>query len=261
MDIGKTRERANDYSAGDIAGLRGHESESTAGRMNEIRHDSGYTGEVDVNGKTLKDVKREQAGLTSTGAQSTGLHALGALIEAGAEEGAAALIGSAIGVGAMLYEYAMLPVETQEQKDAVEGDNAKRAMYSQLELPDAFKEKLIGEVDGKHTEGSQSAATVIATKIHTDPKERAKFALVQLHCDNGMAAAREACSTGVDAQAYLAAHADVGAQYASDPAFRAGFDCVVWAKGQSDKSIYDGVLAQLRDRDVRYDAAHVAHRG
>jgi hypothetical protein len=74
-----------------------------------------------------------------------------------------------------------------------------------------------------------------------------------------MNAARAMCDAGLAKEAYLAAHPDVAKRCAEDPAFKAGFDGVVWAK-QRGPDTYDAVIKDLEARDVRYEQAHVAWR-
>jgi maltose-binding protein MalE len=81
---------------------------------------------------------------------------------------------------------------------------------------------------------------------------------MQLHCDQGMNAARAMYEAKQTPSEYLAAHPDVAQKYQRDPAFHHGFNGMVFAH---DNGQYAEVVMGLDARDARYDAHHVAWRG
>jgi hypothetical protein len=86
----------------------------------------------------------------------------------------------------------------------------------------------------------------------------ALMGVMQLHCDQGMGAARTMLETKQSASTFLRAHSDLAQRYADDPAFRAGFDGTVYAAAHGQ---YEQMMRALDSRDARYEAHHVAWRG
>ena len=83
--------------------------------------------------------------------------------------------------------------------------------------------------------------------------------VIQLHCDQGIAAARSMYGAGqTDFFAYLEAHPDVARRVAEDPAFKAGFEGALYAH---DHGQYDAMMKALDERDVRYTQHNIAFRG
>lgn len=80
------------------------------------------------------------------------------------------------------------------------------------------------------------------------------MALAQLHCDQGMSAARSM----VDAKQAMPPKA-IADRCAADPAFKAGFEAAVWASKKGPDAYHD-VIKGLESRDARYEQAHVAWR-
>lgn len=83
--------------------------------------------------------------------------------------------------------------------------------------------------------------------------------VVQLHCDQGISAARSMYAEGQkDVFAFLKAHPDVAQRVAEDPAFKAGFEGALYAH---DHGQYDAMMKALDERDVRYTQHNIAFRG
>lgn len=258
----------NDYSQHEIEQLRGHEGDSTSALMNDARKAVGKTGDVVIRGddKSAKDVREDDAGellkeyqgpLKESGAHGA-LTALVATADYVAEGGPAVELGKALydSLKSNLHAIAM----GDELGKAVERDNLHRALLSQLNLPQAFKEKEMAPFIERETEGGRSVATLVSEKLKLDPAWHAKVALLQLHCDQGTTAACDMLATGQNPMAFGKAHPDVAKRYTEDPAFKAGFDAALWARGQG-KETYDAVCKDLAARDARYEQAHIAVRG
>lgn len=86
----------------------------------------------------------------------------------------------------------------------------------------------------------------------------ALMGVMQLHCDQGMGAARTMFETKQSPSDFFRAHPDLAQRYGDDPAFRAGFDGTAHAHAHGQ---YDEMMKSLDARDARYEAHHIAWRG
>jgi len=263
----------NRYSRNDVDGLRGHEKDSTSAIMNDARRATSGAAPVAIRGddKSAKEIREDDREEQLEEFR----HPLERITEFRREtriaiaadflnEGA----GEAVELGKAGYETLTKNLHAAHMGDilhgAVQRDQMQRALLSQLNIPQGAKEEALERFTEPETEGEASDASRLADKLHNDPAWHAKMAILQLHCDQGMNAAREMIDsgphTGVDRMKFSMAHADVAKRCAEDPAFKAGFDAVVWAKKQGDAT-YKTVCTELASRDARYDAHHVAWRG
>ncbi len=255
----------NDYSNNDIERLRGHENDSTNNVMNDVRKaavkDAGADVTIKGDDKSTKQLREEDRAKLM---EEMGIkHATtDGLVDVGFELAGEA-IQAPIGLAKAAYEtvkangHAMLMGDALAK--AIQSDNMHRAMLSQLNLPEAFKQEAMRPFVEQETEGSKSGATQMTEKLHSDPTWHAKAAILQLHCDQGMNAARMMCDGSPNRSTFIAGHPDVAKKLSEDPAFKAGFDSVVWAHNEGPET-YRGVCKDLEARDARYDAHHVAWR-
>jgi len=91
-------------------------------------------------------------------------------------------------------------------------------------------------------------------------KDKKGAAVLQLHADRGMNAARELAASGQSVEAFLKANPKVEEAYRKDAAFREGFDAYLWAKGNLPKKDFDAVEASLNERDGWYSRHEVQFR-
>ena len=89
-------------------------------------------------------------------------------------------------------------------------------------------------------------------------RDNSTMAVIQLHCDQGISAARAMYTANQTPDVYLKAHPEVGKRFAEDPAFQAGFKGAMHAKVHGQ---YDEMMKSLDQRDARFEAHHVAVRG
>ena len=256
----------NSYSTKEYDQLRGHESDSTSTIMNDVRKASvanaGAPVAIRGDDKSAKELREEDRSefLKEFGAHAVAedlavdavLERVGEVAEAPVAFAEAAWSSAKSSVHAMNMG--------DELAKAVQGDNMQRAMLSQLNLPTAFKQDAMDRFTERETEGSQSGASLMTTKLHTDPAWHAKVAVLQLHCDQGMNAARSLIDSGALTPDTFMKHPDIAKKYGEDPAFKAGFDCVMWAH-KAGKETYGALCTEIDARDARYDANHVAWRG
>lgn len=80
--------------------------------------------------------------------------------------------------------------------------------------------------------------------------EKGALPLLQLRTDEGMKVAEDVVRFGRDPQTYLT-DSGLSGRYLDDPAFRAGFDGVMWAKERGPEDL-SKVLSSLHERDARF---------
>ena len=252
---------ANEYSSSDVAGIKGHEKDSTNAAMNQIRRSAGYSGDLAIRAddETANEIReREEAMSPANLGRATAGGALHIVAE-GLGETAGAGLAVAAGAVAELLAVKHEIGTADALGAATERDHARLAMLSQLDLPAGFKEERIERLAGKHTEGLKGAAQKIAEQIKLDPKAHALFARVQLHADQGMHAALE-LGKG-DFAAYMKGHPEAARRYQEDDAFRQGFDAITWASdAKREPCVLADTVAALHARYARYDVAQVQWR-
>jgi hypothetical protein len=86
----------------------------------------------------------------------------------------------------------------------------------------------------------------------------ALMGIMQLHCDQGIGAARTMFDAKQTPEEFFRAHPDLGKRFADDAAFHAGFEGAMYAQRHGQ---YDEMMKALDQRDVRYEAHHIAVRG
>jgi hypothetical protein len=107
----------------------------------------------------------------------------------------------------------------------------------------------------------------MGTALRTIDKKEA--AVLQLHADRGMNAARSLIDGGAisregapdETKSALLRDPAMKAKYDTDPAFRAGFDGLVWQHQHDSKASYDETVSRLEARDARYAQHSISFRG
>lgn len=249
-----------------------HRDASTSNALNQARRSAGQKGEdVTVRGddRTLDEELRGHKAHISIGkaacAVFDGLHvAEGAGLVHVGSHGAAASV--TLGVAAMSIGVPVLTLigsqvalaEVQNTKDGMRNaatrDVLHAGMLLSLELPNGFVARETGKL-GVGTTG-QAPAKKVSDQIRNTPLG----ATVQHHCDQGVHAAQDCLALGWSSEKFLTAHPKLAERYASDAAFRAGFDAYVWASQErpEDARTMD---ENLKARDVRYQSAGIPVRG
>ncbi len=246
--------------------------EATTTTVNKARRDAGFKeSDVSVRGddRTLNEVLDDHKMHVGIGeAVAGGIHTFEVAEGAGLAEHALEKLGrwphAALPLVAWAAgQYGMYEMEKEklEMKDGATRDQLHAAILVHLDVPTGFKQEEIAKlgVDMRN----QSAAVKISNQIALDKKPYA--ATLQLHCDQGMNAARTMIESGCQKDAFLKTNPKVAERYASDAAFHNGFDALCWAKSDSlkidgDPRSYKAAIASLETRDARYDAAHVTYR-
>jgi hypothetical protein len=175
---------------------------------------------------------------------------------AGAAEGGVVIASAVATMAIGGYELYRAHADGDAQKAALVRENVHAALVATLDLPEAYKSQRL-DVDLRGVpKGAQSATTRVACAIAADTKGLAQL---QLHCDRGMNAARDACRAKMSATDFLAANPKVADAYSKDAAFHEGFDAYFHtaALGSTSTAQLDRALDR---RDGWYAQAHVAMR-
>lgn len=143
--------------------------------------------------------------------------------------------------------------EAEERGPALATNNERGAMHlamlSAVDVSPGFKNVEVPKWSEAGTADRSGAGMIGA---HLEAKDRRNAARLQLHVDRGMNAAESFIATGRDPKAAIAADPAMTARYDADPAFKLGFDSLVWAKDH-DAGQYETALKNLHARDARYD--------
>lgn len=250
------------YSLDDIKKWSGSEDASTVRVMNQVRKDAptldGATKldeyvEFGCDDVTAKATIREQEELSP---ENLALHGTPGVLHIIAAAGEEAAVGAGLIGAAFVVELAATGKEIvagDHIAEAVKRDAMHAAMLANLDLPQGYKDETMTTLMSKYTDGWKGAAQRVAEQALREP---AKMALVQLHADQGANAARRMCEGGVDRKAFFQQNLEAARRYAIDPAFKQGFDAIVWAKSHGEAE-YKHATTALESRDARYAQAHV----
>jgi hypothetical protein len=273
----------NDFDRDELDAMKRNESTNEA--LNKVRKDAGYMpgGDVKVRGddKTAKELQAEwkasDGPLTalkhegpSQAAEHIGTHVAEHAAKHVASKviaGGAAAAGLGISAGWALYAGLHHLAEQNERAEVLRTAYARDEMYlamiTHVDVPGGFRAQEIAErpdAGRGFQSGTQKMTTAFASQ------DRALQATLQLHCDQGMNAARDLVDAGVlgaatkaDVERELGRRPSIEARYREDPAFRAGFDALVWAKGHGDE--YKRTIERLEARDARYAQHGIQYRG
>jgi hypothetical protein len=234
-----------------------HEDESTSAI---VRRDAKIGIDIHGTDPSHSAVKRAQqeswADAASVGEATFDGLGLVEIPFAGAAECAATVASPVIGLALGAYSLYRAHADGDEQNAAIHRQDAHAALVSTLDLPEAYRSQRL-DIDLNAVPKSwKSPAFKMAEGIRADPKGLAQL---QLHCDRGMNAARDACRANVSAKDYLAANPKVADAYAKDAAFHEGFDAYFHTAevGRESAARLDRALDQ---RDGWYAQAHIAVR-
>lgn len=270
---------AQKYEESDFDALKGREKESTSAAINRIGRHAGLTQNYAVRGddKSEREIKAAHHGeqahegsaeLAKTGGKELATHVAELLAEKSIEHAADLSARAAGGLLLMPVELVVFGYEMakgvaedgkvgQERARAIPTDVMHAACVASLNgLPQAFVDSELARYPDSLKNGT--LARTMNDRLANDVDRRAMIVL-QLHCDQGMNAARGMCDAKLEKDGFLRSNPDVAKRCTEDMAFKAGFDALVWAHGKGAES-YGAVVKDLEARDARYQQHSVAWR-
>jgi hypothetical protein len=256
--------KGNYYSDRDVDALQGNEKVSTNAAINRVANHAGASEIHVLHGrdKTEGEIRSEHRdGVTKDEAAGTAgeLASMGIehIIEhvGEAEIGLVALPASLIAASyEMMKNVGEDGIVGHERAEAMPRDAMHALILGSLNgLPQGY-------VDGQRARLSNDAKDGSFTREMSRQlgrKDNPMMGIMQLHCDQGLNAARTMYTANQRPSEYLAANPDIAKKYTHDAAFRHGFDGAVFAH---DNGQYADVMKALDQRDARYTAHHVAWR-
>lgn len=257
----------NKYSDRELDALAGHEKDSTQSVVASISKHAGATYDVTLRGRdlTAAEVKTaHQDKVTDEWSRS--------LVSEGGDQAVEHGVDHVVpGAGLLLLPVTLVRAGVEMTKAVIEDKEAglDRANASKREVLHAF---VLGNINGLPQEyldgemarfspdakGTSNAATALRDRL-ADDVDHAQLAKIQLHADQGMVEAKAALEAKMSPADYLRTHADAAQRYQSDPAFRHGFDGLVYAHDKGQAS-YDAVVGALALRTKEYELHHVQVR-
>lgn len=234
-----------------------------------VKRDTGKSADIHGHDLTQVELKKEQnRHIGGLGAAAIAENiAEGADIAGGLEKAAkiaehlgaseqAAMAGEGVVVatlpilGMVLGWAHLLEARAQgnEQAEALTQENMHVATLGALDLPPDYKARRLDEDYKLVPQGARSEATKLTDAIMKDPKGRA---VLQLHCDQGMHAAKDLVLAKQDLASFFKTHPKAAESYARDAAFREGFDAYLTAKDRA------GADRALAERDGWYAQSHI----
>lgn len=217
---------------------------------------------INGNDKTWSQVKGHQQGAIESLWNGRGSleHTVTEITEMSeAAEGGAegAIAGSVLGLWLGIHELIEAHAKGDEQNVALRKDYAHVAVLGSVDLPACYKAKRF-EKDFAHvSRATNSEAFKMTEKLAADTKGRA---LLQLHADRGMHAAKDLMLSKTTVESFLKANSKVAQQYQKDAAFREGFDAYVFTKANGSAREVAAMEAGLVKRDAWYAADNVSIR-
>lgn len=246
-----------DFSTEEYEAIR--ENKSSSKVLGTARQNAGQRGEpVVVRGddKTLDQKLEDKKTHISVGeAIGSGIHAVeigGAVAHAPkflhgpkfiVALGVATFVGAQVALAEMQHT-------KDDIRDAATKDTLRAGMLLSLELPSGY---VAAEVERL---GVSTANTSPSIKIKNQIVDTPLAASLQLHCDQGVAAAEDFLVSGQSKESFLKVSPKVAQRYAEDPAFKAGFDALVWAKANAPADAKQ-LVSDVHSRDARYHAVNI----
>jgi hypothetical protein len=240
-----------------------------------LRHDESTSGIVKRDGRTTVDISGTDRSWQSTkhhqqevldnkigglevvlttihGAELAGAIHVGGIVATGLAGG-----GAILGFGLGAYSLYEAHEKANEQNAALTREYAHVALIGVLDLPESYKAtRLEGDYRSVSKEpGSQ--AFKMAEGLRADAKG---LAVLQLHADRGMNAARDLSRAGIDASAFFRANPRAAESYAMDAAFREGFDAYRHTRATQPPDVTRALDRKLDERDGWYAQSHVTFR-
>jgi hypothetical protein len=260
--------KGNHYSDHDLDALKGNEKISTNAAINRVANHAG-ADEIHVlhgRDKTEGEIRSEHRdGVANEGfwddikevGQLGTEHILEHLEMAGAVDASAVMlpVSTVLGTLEMMKKVGEDGIVGHERAEAMPRDAMHAVILGNLNgLPQGYVDGERSKLSNEAKDGSFAREMSRQLGRNDNPM----MAIMQLHCDQGMTAARAMVDAKQTPSEYLATHADVAKKYTHDAAFRHGFDGAVFAR---DNGQYPDIMKALDARDARYEAHHVAWRG
>ena len=224
--------------------VHGRDANQIETKERQSRH-VGTAGKIDI-------AKAGIEGLDFVGAAES-LHAAGVIAFKTAIAADLVLtVGSPIATLMLgMHTLAEAHIQGEEQNGALIRENVHVATVCALTLPDDYKAKRL-DADYKSVPREEnSPATKMTEALLKDPRG---LAVLQLHCDQGVNAARDLLASHKDVATFLNENPKVADAYVKDAAFHEGFDAYLSTKDRK------GVDQQLESRDGWYAQSHVSIR-
>jgi hypothetical protein len=140
-----------------------------------------------------------------------------------------------------------------ELRDAATRDTLHAGMLMSLELPSGFVASEVSRL------GVTTTKTAPATKVKDQIAGTPLATTLQLHCDQGVSTAEDFQASGKTKEEFFAMCPKIAERHASDAAFRAGFDALVWASKNAPADAKQ-LVDDVHQRDARYAAAQIQYR-
>jgi len=255
--------KGNYYSDRDIDALQGNEKVSTNAAINRVANHAGATEIHVLHGRdrTEGEIRSEHRDAVAKEWAITDLAELKDMaVEHVVEHVTEAEVGVLLLPGTLVKaSYEMMKAVGE---DGIVGHERAEAMprdAMHLMIVGCLNGLPQGYVDGERARLSNSKTDSFVREMSRQlgRNDNPMMGIMQLHCDQGLNAARVMYSANKSPSEYLAANPDVAKRYTHDAAFRAGFDGAVFAH---DNGQYANVMKALDERDARYTAHHVAWR-
>jgi hypothetical protein len=163
----------------------------------------------------------------------------------------------AVGLGVGVYELGEAHHNASQQARALEKEFGHAAVVSTLDLPVSYKQKRLDGDFAAVPKEFRSRLEQATAALTQDPKGRA---VLQLHADRGMNAARDLQRSGMSPEAFLKGNPRVAEQYREDAAFHEGFDAYLHVKANGSAAERKALDAKLEERDGWYAQSHVQYR-
>lgn len=226
-----------------------------------VKRDGKTSADISGADPTWRQTKEHQQSIwdNKMGGLEIAHAALEGLEFAGVIHGAATTIGLPI-AGFALGAYGLHEAHEKghEQSASLAKDDAHVALIGALDLPPSFKAARI-EGAFRHVERRDSSpATRMTAALLGNRKD---LAVLQLHADRGMNAARDMARSNLTIHAFLKSNPKLEANYRQDAAFREGFDGYLHARSTLPPKELEKLDAKLDERDAWYGQSQINFRG
>jgi hypothetical protein len=258
-------DKTRDFNQDDIEAMRQDASTSTV--LNKVRRDVGArTGDVEVRGDDLANAELRKKWEEHDFKDAS----IGAVRDVVIEGTEGTVLHGLLGPFFFAKEALHSLDEAEKRGEALALNNERgalhMAMLSAIDVPQGYKNVELGRWKEAGVGGTSGAAKM-GTALRTIDKKEAL--VLQLHADRGMNAAKAMIDAGgitrdgdvEESGRALLRDPATKAKYDSDPAFRAGFDGLVWQFRHESKSAYDETVGRLQARDARYEQHAISFRG
>ena len=170
---------------------------------------------------------------------------LAEFLETSAER--ATLAGLPLTAYSLTHDLAEAWQKGDERSAALHKDMMLLALVTNLALPEGYRNAEVAKRP-EAAAGANAPATKIATALAQQPGAKL---LLQVRCDEGMHAAQQFAQSGRSLDDFMRCNESFGRRFQQDPAFRAGFDAMEWARKSGPDQLRNA-MTDLRARDARF---------